>query len=123
MKKISVISGIVLAALFVFAFTFGHSTDTAKNQSMYAPFHVIVKGCDNCDQLYYCLDGRQAIYPGSCEFWANCNEGGPKVQTMCVRCGDKAMTVQIQCGSGNEVIVELSNFGVACDCEGMKKKK
>ncbi|MDD5362511.1 MAG: hypothetical protein PHN88_10290 [Ignavibacteria bacterium] len=113
MKKLSIISGILLIALTVFmAFTIYQPADKTADQ-----FKVHVTGCDDCSKLRYCVGGGPTVYPGSCDFTAECNPFGPVVQTICVRCGDKAGTATIYCGQTKEVKIEVSMFGTACDCK------
>ncbi|MCE1164644.1 MAG: hypothetical protein LWX07_04480 [Bacteroidetes bacterium] len=120
MKNPSIISGILLAILFIVAFTFGQSQDTPQNKPASDPFHVIVKGCDNCKDLYYCMNGRNPKKPGSCDFYAECDPTGAVVQTICVKCGDKAGTATIKCGSTREVTIEVSQIGADCKCNTVK---
>ncbi len=116
MKNLSFIPGILLAVLFIFAFAFGQSNDVVPNNSVSDPFHVIVKGCDNCKDLYYCMNGGIVKKPGSCDFYAECDPAGAVIQTICVKCGDKAGTATIKCGSTREVTIEVSQIGADCLC-------
>lgn len=116
MKKLSVISGILLAAIFILAFTFGQQNGTASVSPKSDPFHVIVKGCDNCKDLYYCMNGGIIKKPGTCDFYAECDPAGAVMQTICVKCGEKAGTATIKCGSTREVIIEVSQIGADCQC-------
>jgi hypothetical protein len=113
MKKVSIISGLLLISLTVFmAFTIYQPTDSVSN-----PFKVHVIGCDDCKSLRYCIGGQPAVYPGSCDFVAECFPAGPVIQTICVKCGDKAGTATIRCGVTKEVTINLTASGSDCQCK------
>ncbi|MDD5362513.1 MAG: hypothetical protein PHN88_10300 [Ignavibacteria bacterium] len=114
MKKLSIISGILLIALTVFmAFTIYKPIDTTADK-----FKVHVIGCDDCSQLHYCIGGLSAVYPGSCDFTAECNPFGSSAdQIICVRCGDKSGSALIHCGVTKEVTINFIASPSDCQCK------
>ncbi|MDD5362514.1 MAG: hypothetical protein PHN88_10305 [Ignavibacteria bacterium] len=113
MKKISIITGILIIALTVFTgFTINQQTEITADQ-----FKVHVVGCDDCSKLHYCINGGASIYPGSCDFIADCDVSGTVYQTICVICDGKFGSAAIICGQTKDITITLTESGTVCSCK------
>lgn len=119
MKKISIISVLFLfVAVIVMAFTLSQTT-VPENNMLKQKFHIT--GCDNCDILYYCMDGNAPVLAGSCEFSVDCGTGN---HTICISCSDATDVWRgctFVCGSNTAIELNWPDLAT-CNC-GDKKKK
>lgn len=121
MKKISVISGIVLAALIMFAII-SANPGSAANQPNTLQINVHVVGCDDCKNIQYCIDGGSVTTVHTSTFIAYYEDDGTPTHTICVHCcGNRAGTYTFNTGD-QEAKVVVSQIGADCVC-GDKKKK
>jgi hypothetical protein len=120
MKKLSVISGIVLTALIVFAVISANSGNAA-NQPTLNQIKVYVGGCDDCRNITYCIDGGPAITVTSSPFVAE-YDATMISHTICVHCcGVRAGTSTFTTGDQKTKVV-VSQMGGDCQCSDGKKK-
>ncbi|MDD5362512.1 MAG: hypothetical protein PHN88_10295 [Ignavibacteria bacterium] len=115
MKKKSIFSGLILTALIVFA-----ACAFKQQPSNLTGFWVDVIGCDECDNISYCLNNGPAISVNSTHFYVECDPASEQ-QKICVTCcGDKYGTVTLVCGSVPGVKVKVSNASKPCNCSNKK---
>ncbi len=120
MKKISVISGIVLAALIMFAIISANPGSAANQPNTYS-IKVYVVGCDDCRNIQWCIDGGPTQYATSSPFEATYEDNGQPTHTICIHCcGDRAGNFAFNTGDP-KVKVVVSQIGADCVC-GEKKK-
>lgn len=122
MKKISILSLIIFISAIILAFSVDKSNYSDKNSKL-DPIHVTVTGCEDCNNLSYCLNGGSIVYPqtGSCEFDISCDPFGSTTQTICIMCGDKKGKESFYCPTTFKITIPV-NESTECDCSGKKKK-
>jgi hypothetical protein len=120
MKKLSVISGIVFAAFILYAVTL-FNPESASNQPTHLDIKVYVIGCDDCDNITYCIDGGPTITVNSSSFVAQYEDDGTPSHNICIHCCGKAGNASFNTYDPKTKVV-VSNVGADCIC-GDKKKK
>jgi len=119
MKKTSLITSLIgIVFIISFVLLISHTSVSSPNTSIL----VKVKGCPDCSQLYYCMDGVYMGPVGSCEFYINCKSG---THTICVKCNpnmDAGGSYTFDCLSGlSEIVIDINNSH-NCNCDPPKKK-
>jgi len=119
MKKASVISLFVIFTVVIFmSFTFNTVTDVQRPsfEGPKDPILVHVVGCDDCNEVYVCVDGSISYYFKTCDFYVSCNPLTSTTQTICVMCGDKQGSVTVYCPTTEEVYINVEASGNNCPC-------
>jgi|WetSurMetagenome_2_1015567.scaffolds.fasta_scaffold46557_2 hypothetical protein len=120
MKKISVISAVIIVfATVIMAFTLNNTNSTSTPiLDTQVIMHVI--GCPNCKSFSYCLDGGPIVFVGSCDFSFNCSDGPHDICLMCDGGPGGSLYSFEATGGQLELKVSLAPL-TACNC-GKKKK-
>ncbi|MDD5362509.1 MAG: hypothetical protein PHN88_10280 [Ignavibacteria bacterium] len=120
MKKISILSGLMLTALIAFtAFT---TSPPASNPAEKLVVHVI--GCETCRNIQYCINGGPVQTATTSDFVIECNPQLPFIQIICIKCcpDNRFGTATFDCGITKEVTIKVSPDASECSCFGNKKK-